>query len=765
MDSDNIKVPVSNSNNPLTSVEYEQLLQSEYNHKQAVTELRYPLSARSIIVPACFCYPERHIAMTDNSNYYKELLYKLIVAAYNYAFTDKSAALSANAKFSTCAHVFVDWLNSVDIKNPYSVLKDYEEYRFDVVNNHGGSSSLIIIKILFNYALVQSTELIANIKANDLAYLHSLWETRVSPNLNKSQRSLASYFGGVEWLRRDDVGIGNDLYMALASPKLTVNSLSLTASTVIVDLAKYKCELRTFFKSQGFDEIFFITLYDLSRCNKSNFLGNVLYRLLTAYHTVKIPSETLKQAFELVLLSNSCNEESFEGLKLALLSQSQCDALFLNKVRYKTKLSSGFCNKNITSALSGHLFSLEVLEQLTHNKTHFPFTAIEELMFSWLMATLTVQPSDIPKLTHQSFRLLKVGNRTKHIECEYFKGRAKVFHTTRSLSSSSPEGKALSSYLLMRYKGAPLTGNLKELTIFSGFKSLTGILSRVLSNIEIQQSLKKQHQEQGDLPMIMPRALVALIENGIHPENVISRIKMHQLEKRHKLVRKSGTACQQGLFKLQAIKNSAVHSFSDPYTFEFLINRNSHSNKVEKYNYLNCDNEEWINIAGRITREVMFDLVNNVFNLRLHEVEEGERQKVRGLFNSEFMSLTEDISYRKDEMIARLKIVTGQKKGKINEVGFLALNEKSDGQEFSPLYVIDSPITAWKMNNYLYEFKKNYKKLLSRNSDYLFKTALPTVEWIEYTLSQLSKDSQKRGRKIFENAQRNNVVVSVFHSI
>ena len=231
------------------------------------------------------------------------------------------------------------------------------------------------------------------------------------------------------------------------------------------------------------------------------------------------------------------------------------------------------------------------------------------------------------------------------------------------------------------------------------------------------------------------------------------------------MVESSGTACLSCLFGLQAIKNSAVHAFSDPYTLNYLVNRNSHTNKTEKENYLNNDNQEWMNAAGRITREVMLDLINNVFDLSFEELEHNEKVKGIERFNSEFMAVTEDISYKAGEMLGRLKVITEQSKGKVNEVGVLALDDNENEQWFSPIHVVDSPVTAWKMNNYLHEFKKNYKKLLSQNPEYLYKTVMPTVEWAEYALSQLGKENQKVGRVIFKRMLKNGVVASVFHSI
>ena len=69
------------------------------------------------------------------------------------------------------------------------------------------------------------------------------------------------------------------------------------------------------------------------------------------------------------------------------------------------------------------------------------------------------------------------------------------------------------------------------------------------------------------------------------------------------------------------------------------------------------------------------------------------------------------------------------------------------------------------MLNYLYEFKKNYKKLLCNNPDYLYLTVFPYVEWIERILPTLSKKSLKDGEELYNIARRNKVIISVFHSL
>ncbi|MFH0235989.1 hypothetical protein ACGRPC_21490 [Vibrio diabolicus] len=115
-------------------------------------------------------------------------------------------------------------------------------------------------------------------------------------------------------------------------------------------------------------------------------------------------------------------------------------------------------------------------------------------------------------------------------------------------------------------------------------------------------------------------------------------------------------------------------------------------------------------------------------------------------------------------MNARLRLVTGQGKGRVDEVGVLSLNNTKN-EPLEPIYVIDSPLTVLKMLNYLHEFKKHYKKLLATNPDLLFKTVMPTAEWIEATLGKMSQHAVHMGTKQFNEMTKKGVVMSVFHSL
>lgn len=742
----------------LTSSEIEGLISDDFHRNKPITSLKQPFNTTSFIVPKNSKTGDYLLTMTDWSQPDKVLLYKAIIAAYNYAFFDKEASINSKASFASSVRPFIDWLNVHVIENRYDTLKRYEADRMDALNNHGGFSPLVGLMGILTYA-IESAAFRAEISADDYQFIRELRKTKISPNLNKTQKSIASYFGALDWLRRDDIGIGKDLYSALASPKLTVNSLRLSAATVILELNKYKSVIKFLVQrnyrtvSQWLEANF----SSLSRVERAVCIGNVLYRIISEYHQSSDDSKLSKAALDVLILSNATNEQAYAMLLNALTSQETCDALFLNKRANKHLVNIYFCQKNITITDTGSLFSLDFLRSLVFCNSRTK-TNVENMMFGWLMASLTVQPYDIPKLTSSSFRKMRVGGRVTHIECEYFKGRARVFYTTQSLSIREVEGQALLSYLDTLPEGELLYSKV-EVDIRSGVRSIAGAVMRLFQCESMNTALKDAHRRK-NIPFIISPTYCALIRSGLHPENVDKNRNRTSTKERAELVRRSESPCQSKLFGLQAIKNSAVHAFSDPYTYHYLINRNSHSNQTEKMSYLTEDNEEWMNSAGRITREVMLDLIQNVFALDFNQ----ENKKEVEAFNSEFMVVSEGVSYKSEEMNARLRLVTGQVRGNVNEVGVLALSDMID-EPLSPIYVLDNSLTVLRMYNYLHEFKKHYRKLLATNPDFLFKTVMPTVEWIEATLSKMSKRSQQIGREHFEKMIKDGVVMSVFHSL
>ena len=751
----------------LDSAEYEAKIKQAHKQNKIVVQLRRNLNTHFLQVPRLKKHPPRLIEFTDAINPVKKLLYRVIVAAYNHAFSNEFAVMSSKVSFSRVAVDFVVWLNSKRLENKYELLKEYETDWFDEHGNHGGVSPLIRLKtVLFRYAYLE-VEFVDQLSREEWTFLNVLKETRASVQTNKRQDSLASYFGAMPWLRDLQLGIGPDLYRVFASPKLTVNSLKTLASTLILEFYDAKVALQDFVFAHDHlmgdinNAINGINNKCANGHQQSALFGKAIFEIVSTYHDLESPSLSLHKGISLLLISN-LSTKGLESYQSFIKSKNALHSLFEGERRRNgvfLSLSVGRLSKFFSSSITGDgpMMSMLVLHQLTTKGTPIPITQVERLMYSWLMASLAVQPSDIVKLKKNNFRLLKVGQKVTNIECEYFKSRADYIHTTRSLSVKKIEAQALLTYLKQNPDQKIAAFNNSTPSLSPGNNSILGNLVAAIKLPMMDAALREAHGNNGDLPMVVPMAIRSLLEYGISSSNKKGLTNND--------VKKAPTFCSSHIFGLQTIKNSSVHANSDPYTLHYLINYNSHSNQTEKNHYLNEYNEEWINASGRITRTVMLDLINNVFDLDFSYLNEKDAKEEVARFNNEFESVSQSISYKSGEMLSRLQVVTGQKKGRINEVGVLS-NSTSEEKWFSPIYILDSPVTVCKMRNYLYEFNRNYLRLLNQNSLHLYQTVLPTVEWMQQVLStELSSESIKEGEKLFIMMQKSGVSMTVFHSI
>lgn len=751
----------------LSSDEYEKQIKKAYIQKQPIAHIRLNLNVESLIVPKLGKLPRRQVEFTDTQDSVKSLLYRALVAAYNYTFFNEFAPLSAKQLFSRAAPFFIDWLNEKTIQNKYKLLKEYEEYWFDVRDNHGGTSPLIKLRtLLFNYAYAES-DFTEQLSEANIALLHVLNATKISVQTIKKQISLASYFGVLPWLRDEHLGVGPDIYRTFASPKLTLSSLKALSATVILEFYDAKVALRNFLLAhETLQEDIRETLVSIRReglnnHDRSALLGKTVYDILAAYHDVEYPSVSLQMGMSLFVISSLSTKGQSSSQMFVRSKEAHC-ALFKDK--RKVKVSEVYLSVNRLSELfsgsktgEGPMLSMLVIHQLSQPGVSLPITQVEQLMYSWLMASLAVQPNDINKLNQNHFRLFKIGQRVTNIECEYFKSRANAIHTTRSISTKNLDGKALLTYLKqIEGEDIPTCENVTP-AISPGSNAILGSLANAMELPNMDVALRKAHCEDGNIPMCIPMAIHSLIRHGISVYNKKGLT--------NKQVKNSKNAIPTNLFGPLAIKNSAVHAHSDPYTLHYLINYNSHTNQTEKTSYLTEDNEEWINAAGRITRSVILDLINNVFDIDFSPLNQNGSNDALASFNNEFESVTQSVSYKCEEMLARLQIVTKQQRGRVNEVGVLSHSSRSQDQ-FAPIYVLDSSVTVCNMRNYLHEFKRNYRQLLSQNPDYLYQTVLPTAEWMQRVLStELCPESITGGDKLFEAMQDAGVSMQVFHSI
>lgn len=752
----------------LSSNNLETIIKQEHAKNQTTTPLNISLKTNTLAIPKISRIKAKKVEFKDTGNPVKSPIYLAIIAAFNYTMIYDSSAINAKESFARSIPDFVNWLNTKEIGNKYLLLKEYERDWFDSRNNHGSESPLKRLKTVLFYYSSEVSEFNQMLTPDEANFLKTLSKTKICLKTDKKQDSLATYFGAMSWLMDENIGVGANLYRVFASPKLAVNSLKALVSTVLLEFYESKVALRDFLISQP--EIVKILDYCMKECKKVTcssrmrkvLVGNSIYSFFVAFHELSHPPEKLKNAMSLVAVSSltTLGMKNYEELTK---SKTTLYDIFKSK-----KTGEGLNNDLSINCLSDYfssqmannnpMLSIPVLLNISAPDAPLPITEIERLMFSWLMASLAVQPYDINKLTKDDFRLMKIGQRATHIECEYFKGRANAIHRTRSLSVKKIEGKALLTYLNQHPSRELMAFDSQTPAIIAGGQSVLGNFFYAISIPFMNVALKISHEQQGAIPFLMPKAIQSLVKHGVNIYNTQGLAKNKLPESR--------TFCKNLIFTLRDIKNSAVHAFSDPYTLQYLINRNSHSNKTERTFYLTEENEQWINSSGRITRSVMLDLINNVFDLDFSSSTNDEAITLEVAdFNFEFESVSQIISYKSEEMLARLQVVTEQHRGRINEVGVMAYSASPSAQ-YNTIYVLDSPVTVCKMKNYLFEFKKNYRKLLKINPDHFYQTVLPTVEWIEQVLSKkLSSKSIKEGTYLFENTQRAGVSINVFHSI
>ena len=136
----------------------------------------------------------------------------------------------------------MSYLNAlkVDQLNRVNILKCFESYR---VKNDGvktQSTGMIELIRLINKALNYvpfGNELFAS---DDYKYLDLLSKNKPAASDDSVQTTLTDYFGFHSWLRRDDIGVGSQLYQRAGSPKLLMRSFQITISSALIEINKAK---------------------------------------------------------------------------------------------------------------------------------------------------------------------------------------------------------------------------------------------------------------------------------------------------------------------------------------------------------------------------------------------------------------------------------------------------------------------------------------------------------------------------------------------
>jgi len=705
-------------------------LDKEFRASQTLTSLKYNPYQTTIVIPKEYRPKGENVFNCSNTHKCALLIMRCLSAAAYTIYQTDEASKSVPKGYADRVPTFAAWLNECEIldENQAEVIKRFEEYRVNIegCTPQGSFATNIISFLMTGIALKEFYEVLSD---TEICLLDTLISTKLAPRSTPKQFTLSNWFAPHSWLRLEDVGIGNELFNYLASPKELIKSFSVTCASALLYLIKQKHQL--------------VNLIKVNKI-KSNDL-NISYNYV---------NKRTNLAHHHAHILNVLNKHYTTEANDALMSVAHCFTYkesrkqVLNSLGNNKLIAPYTNNKTVTATIEScsPFLNIDTLIDLCKYvesdapEDYIPMTEAEYWLFSWLMAWQMIQATDIPKLTLRNFRFLRKNNGTvTHIECEYYKSRAKVEHTPPMLEATSVQGEAIYSFIRDKTNNFSKSSNdmslvpkRKSCDFPTSENSSLGKLFSLLQTENFRRIIDASLSENKATPVFI-NALEKLQNNGIeHDDNKLSR---------EEYIETTELTVPALVFGASHIKTSAVHARSDRFNPSQLVNYNSHSNKTERESYLTPENEEWMNNCGRITRAVMQDLVTNVLRPS-NELE----------FNSEFTRAKDCIESRSTDSLIRMKLITDVPNGAIAD----DLGRVTDKEFVDPLpgtlYVLDAPETVMQYKHYLSEAKKNYKKLVKSAPEFLLFTVCPTCEWIESLFDQkrFSKSSIKQGEQLFQ---------------
>ncbi len=504
------------------------LIAKELQANQDVTPLPYNPNATVLHIPKIQGHAAAIITLSPEHCRTRQLMFGVFnAAAYRYLMTDDFSEARKEG-LAVFKHVW-RYLDAIDLtdENRATWLKDYEAWRVSENGVKTQSTGLDKITLMIEDALALGafTETLTDYERE---YLVTLTKTPVAPREETDPINLNQWFSQHTWLRRDDIGIGHELYTRLGSPKVLMNSFRITIENTLLYLQTCKNALIDSFRLAGLKPEDIPVLAEIAvtdaqskshriRSAKTEMFNRLRQKLMQLIDDIP----HLKDALELVVFTETlpqCRKEIF-------------DKLLENQ---PIKATSGYRpNGFFTSIKKAGLFDFDFLRRLAlhadsspDNET-MPVSLAESLLFSYMMAFQTVQASDIPKLTLRDFKFVRrVNGAITHIESDYFKGRARNnVHQVETLKTKDDIGKAVLRYIkdvtALREQDKPLTPVIQKDAV--GPSSETGLLFLACVGTALWHVINEKHQAQRVAP-VFPKAMQAMLCNGmssiveLHPE-------------------------------------------------------------------------------------------------------------------------------------------------------------------------------------------------------------------------------------------------------
>lgn len=625
--------------------------------------------------------------------------------------TEWFESLSARSRKSLINHLsnFVEWLYfaSISKKNCYSVLKDFESHRVNIAGVKPQSTGVRQVLYFLNHGLYSTNQY----DQSTIQYItHLMRSTVISIGETPESFTLTNFFASMPWLKEI---MGERAYLSLESPKRLIDSFSIVIATTLFFILKTKETARMRVEDQSVLTEGVSGTY--TRPDYLRLSGNLLF------HLAEMKNDTLAydDLTELVLLD--------------CVPASRRDDLISVSKKYKKK-------KNLAFNRYKGGPQLFTLPHIFHPKTWTCQSELEELLFSWLCAWQTVQPSDISKLKHQDFVIHKNKNgRPISLQISYYKGRSGKTQFPQMLDARSIEGQAIIFYLEQASSQKLRLCSLRPIDLAFSVLALPERLNRLFTSPIIKNKIEKNLLQRQSTSVFLD-AFTAMASRG---EFTYGKWKSKQtnLGLDHSISAYRSTVEYTfpiEIFTPGFIKNSSIHSRSDRYRDLDLINDNSHNASTEKISYLTDANKEWVNQNGRITRMVLHDISGYVYKPNIdYALQKAREMNLR-------TKITDALNYSSNNKSPYfLKSLNSD----IEEKSFFKINVSLSEE----IIVLDTPETVVQMLHYIQQAELKQRILITHALQFFEETVLPTVEWMQTLLQeQLSPISIREGNKSYK---------------
>lgn len=628
---------------------------------------------------------KKKILRLATKNHIHSTIFKAIIAGIPHRLAT-SDAKKIEDHIRSIIRPFISWINSHDKERAelakYQCLTDYDTYCRNVkkVKNSWVNS----IKRNISYGLDSD-----QLSKDEVLYLTRLLKlTKQIPQPQAESYTLTRWFN-LKWFRDH---LDERLFLQIESPQRLIMSLRVTAAVTLLHLLKCRQQWQKRFPPlNNFDAD------DLSHRQSYRYEINYwLIRNIARFDSNGQPADALTE----LLLLDICDDDVLPFLRSSVESAEEWRRLPARAV------------------INGKLSTLWKSPGSFTDSYSRAYTRLEEMLAAWLCACEGVQPSDIFKLKATDFVCeYKENGRLIFMQLKYYKGRAGNMKETDLLAASDIWTQALHKYiqqlpepgLLFRTSAYTriATPNFTKKSPTTGLK----LLASMWKLPDVENELNKEFSRTKCSPIFL-KAMQTL-------EIPTKSGAIVEAEKDHENRSPAGNRKPLFFLTLTHIKNSSVHARSDRYRESDLINHNSHTSQTEKHSYLTDSNKEWVNQCGRITRIVLHDLQNVVYQPSLDK-------------------MVRDV--RELELRTRVVGATGDSGETVISLDTMAATENFSNQD--DIIVTDTLDSALYFLHYINQAEANFHQLVRVRPDFVEKTLIPQIEWMTRLLTQMSHTKQ-----------------------